>query len=30
VRGLVVDVGAVQLETHGTAGEKDEDQAASA
>ena len=30
VRGLVVDVGAVELETHGTAGEKDEDQAASA
>ena len=30
VRGLVVDVGTVQLETHGTAGEKDEDQAASA
>ena len=30
VRGLVVDVGAVQLETHGAAGEKDEDQAASA
>ena len=30
VRGLVVDVGTVQLETHGTAGEKDEDQAACA
>ena len=30
VRGLVVDVGTVQLETHGTAGEKDEDQAANA
>ena len=30
VRGLVVDVGAVQLETNRAAGEKDEDQAASA
>ena len=30
VRGLVVDISAVELETHGTAGEKDEDQAASA
>ena len=30
VRGLVVDVGAVQLETNRAAGEKDEEQAASA
>ena len=30
VRGLVVDVGAVELETNRAAGEKDEDQAASA
>ena len=30
VRGLVVDISAVQLEANGTAGEKDEDQAASA
>ena len=30
VRGLVVDISAVQLETHGAAGEKDDDQAASA
>ena len=30
VRGLVVDISAVELETNGTAGEKDEDQAASA